>query len=182
MRRAVAGTHRTAAVAVLLLSLGATACGNNDAVAVNGMDPELVVGIYDPTALTFDVEGSTFGVYDLLAGFADDDVPPQLVLANNGAAQLAYLDPQTGFLVTGLGSYAMLENGVRLSFNSAADPGKLLLPRTLDLTYDDTDGTLSFSQVIQVPLNRLVALAPELDGEPLADPVGGLLTAVFTPR
>ncbi|MFO7894719.1 MAG: hypothetical protein R6U63_13370 [Longimicrobiales bacterium] len=184
MRRVADRYGRTTTLAaLLLLAIAAGACGEDeDLTDVNLLDSELVVGTYDPTTLTFDVAGQTFGEYDLLAGFADDDIPPQLVLANNGTAQLAFLDPETGILVPGNGSYTMLEDGVRITFNSAGDPGTLLLPQTLDLTFDDADGTLTFSSEIQAQLDRLVTLAPELEGEPLSDPVGGLLTAVFTPR
>ncbi len=167
---------------LLLLAFGVAACGGDDPVDVNTLDPELVVGTYDPTILTFDVAGQTFGVYDLLTGFQTDEIPPLLVLSNNGTAQLVFLDPVTNQFRIGDGTYTMLEDGVRIAFENASDPLTMLLPRTLDLTYDATEGTLSLSEEIQAPLDRLVTLAPTLDGEPLSDPVGGLLEVVFTPR
>lgn len=183
MNRAVAGTHAKATIlSLLLLAFGVAACGKDDPVDVNTLDSELVVGTYDPTTLTFDVAGQTFGEYDLLAGFQTDEIPPLLVLSSNGGAQLVFLDPVTNQFRIGDGTYTMLEDGLRVSFNNSSDPLTMLLPQSLELTYDAADGTLSLSQEIQAPLDRLVTLASDLDGEPLSDPVGGLLTVVFTPR
>lgn len=169
------------ALALTLVAVVA-GCGDDGTTDVDLLDAEKVVGTYDPTTLTFDVTGPTFGEYDLLAGFQDDDIPPQLVIANNGTAQLAFLDPETGVLTTGNGSYTMLEDGVSIAFDNASDPETLLLPQTLDLVYDEETSELTFADTIQAPLSRLVTLAPELQDEPLSDPVGGLLDVVFTPR
>jgi hypothetical protein len=175
------GGRTVGAALALALMVGAAACGGDDDITdLNLLDPELVVGTYDPTTLTFDVAGQTFGEYDLLAGLQTDEVPPLLVISNDGVAQLVFLDPATGRFEIGEGSYTMLEDGVRIAFASAGAPGRLLLPQTLDLVYDS--GQLSFTGEIQAPLDRLVSLVPELDGEPLSDPVGGVLSVVFTPR
>lgn len=167
----------------LVLAVGVVACGDDPLAGPNPdlLDRELVVGIYDPTTLSFDVAGPTFGEYDVLAGIPIEE-PPRLILASDGVAQLVFLNPSTGRLETGEGGYGMLEDGVRISFVAADVPGRLLLPQTLDLLYDETSGELSFSAEIQVPLARLVDLVPELADEPLSDPVGGVLTAEFTPR
>lgn len=168
----------------LVLGLLAAACGDDPLTGPNPdlLDPELVVGTYDPTTLSFDVAGPTFGEFDLLTGLQTEEVPPLLVISSDGVAQLVFLNPTTGRFEIGEGSYTMLEDGVRIAFVAADAPGRLLLPRTLDLLYDETASELSFSAEIQAPLDRLVALAPDLAGEPLSDPVGGVLTAVFTPR
>ena len=105
-----------------------------------------------------------------------------MIISSDGVAQLVFLDPSTGRLETGEGSVRMLADGVRIVFVTAMIPGRLLLPQTLDLLYDETSGQLSYTAETQVPLNRLVALVPELADEPLSDPVGGVLTAEFTPR
>jgi hypothetical protein len=185
MSRGIARKYGIAARAalVLLLAVGAAACGDDDdPTDVNALDAELVVGTYDPTTLTFDVAGQTFGEYDLLAGFQTDEIPPLLVISTDGAAQLVFLDPVTNQFRIGDGTYTMLEDGVRIAFDNASEPLTMLLPQTLDLTYDATTGVLDYSSDIQAPLTRLVELVPELDGEPLSDPVGGVLTVEFTPR
>lgn len=174
--------RRLAATALLLLAAGVGACGDEEITDLDLLDPELVVGTYDPTTLTFDVAGQTFGEYNLLEGLQTDEVPPLLVISNDGVAQLVFLDPATGRFQIGEGSYTMLENGVQIAFASGDAPGRILLPQTLDLVYDSESGELGFSDEIQAPLGRLVDLVPELDGEPLSDPVGGLLSVVFTPR
>ncbi|MGK7311463.1 MAG: hypothetical protein ACN0LA_04430 [Candidatus Longimicrobiales bacterium M2_2A_002] len=168
---------------VLALGLLAGACGGDPFAesGVDPLDPTLVIGTYDPTTLSFDVEGSTFGEYDLLAALPDTE-PPRLIISSDGVAQLVFLDPGTGRLETGEGSVRMLADGVRIAFVTADVPGRLLLPQTLSLLYDETSGTLSYTAETRVPLNRLVALAPELTDEPLSDPVGGVLTVEFTPR
>lgn len=181
MRRTRSGTLLRFA-AVLALTGVVAGCGDDGTTDVDLLDAGNVVGTYDPTTLTFDVAGQTFGEYDLLAGFQDDDIPPQLVIANNGTAQLAFLDPETGVLTTGNGSYTMLEDGVSIEFENASDPETLLLPQTLELVYNEETGQLTFADTIQAPLSRLVTLAPELQDEPLSDPVGGELDLVFTPR
>ena len=184
LRRRPGASHRWLG-AGLALAIGVLvgACGG-DPFAESGVDPldaALVIGTYDPTTLSFDVEGSTFGEYDLLAALPDEE-PPRLIISSDGVAQLVFLDPGTGRLETGEGSVRMLADGVRIAFVTADVPGRLLLPQTLSLLYDETSGSLSYTAETQVPLNRLVALAPELTDEPLSDPVGGVLTVEFTPR
>lgn len=176
------GTGLLRAALGLILVGGLAACGDDDPVDLNLLDVELVVGTYDPTTLTFDVAGPTFGEYDLLAGLQTDEVPPLLVISADGVAQLVFLNPSSGRFEIGEGSYVMLEDGVRIAFVSSSAPGRLLLPQTLDLVYNETSGVLSFSGEIQAPLARLVTLVPALDGEPLSDPVGGVLAVEFTPR
>jgi hypothetical protein len=128
------------------------------------------------------VAGQTFGEYDLLAGLPTQQNPPRLVVARDGTVQLVFEDPSTGQFTISNGTYELTEVGVRISFESAAGPGTLLLPQVLDLVLDMDTGQLRYSAETQASLSRLVSLVPALDGEPLANPVNGLLTAVFTPR
>ena len=165
------------------LAVGITACdGAGDIINPNLLDQSLVVGTYDFEALEFDVAGSTFGSYDILTALNLDPTTHFLVIANDGTAQLAFQNPNTGALDPANGTYEMLENGLRISFENAGQPGVLLIPQILDLIYDSETGSLTFIGDVAVPLDRLVSLVPELDGEPLNDPVPGSLTVVFTPR
>jgi hypothetical protein len=169
-------------VGALLVVLSLVGCGDDDLTGSNTLDPDLVRGTYDPTTLSFDVAGSVFGEYDILAALDRDPSTHFLVLSNDGTAQLAFLNPTSGQLEPANGTYRMLEDGVRIEFNNAGQPGLLLLPQILELTYDEETGTLTNRSEVAVGLARLISLVPELDGEPLSDPVPGVLAVVFTPR
>ena len=169
-------------VAAVLLLAAAAACGDDDPVDVDLLDPELVVGKYDYRTLAFDIEGPTFGSYDILRVLSLDPATHFLVIVDDGTAQLVFEHPTNGTLQPANGSYRMLPDGVRIEFRNPGQPGVLLIPQVLDLVYDEATGELSFIEEVSVPLSRLETLFPALAEEPLADPVPGTLTVVFEPR
>jgi hypothetical protein len=181
IEKAGSSRRRAALALALITAAGAAACGDDPA-EPSTVELDLVVGTYDPTTLTFDVTGPTFGEYDLLAGLPTQQNPPRLVVARDGTIQLVFEDPSTGQFTISNGTYELTGEGIQISFESAAGPGTLLLPQVLDLTLDMDTGQLRYSADTQATLSRLVTLVPDLAGEPLANPVSGLLTAVFTPR
>jgi hypothetical protein len=176
---------RRLAVGALTLALaaGAGACGDDDdPVGPDLLDEDLVVGTYNYETLSFDVAGQTFGAYDLLQSLNLEPSSHFLVIANDGTAQLAFQNPETGALQVANASYDMTEDGVRIRFQNSTLPAQLLIPQTVELRYNVESKRLSFVDDLSVSLARLVELAPELEGEPLDDPVPGTLTVVFTPR
>ena len=172
---------------VLLLAAGLggglAGCDDDDPTDLEDLlDQELVVGTYDYQTLAFDVSGQTFGEYDLLDATQLDPSTHFLIIANDGTVDLAFQDPASGGLEIAGGDYEMLEDGLRITFDNAGLPGRLLIPQTLELTYDDESGELSFVGDVPAARTRLVELVPELEDEPLGDPVPGSLTVVFEPR
>lgn len=164
-----------AALAVLAPAL--SACGGDDPTEP-GIDPELVAGIYTPTVLGFDPQGSLQEV-NLLDGIGQEIVP-FLSVATNRSFQFLFIDNQTKEVVVASGTYETLTGGIRLTFKNATDARRLLLPTTLDLSFDELAGTLSFTGDVSAPRARLFELVPEWANEPLADPVPGTLTVEFT--
>lgn len=168
--------------ALLLTALIAVAaCGGDEDVFGPGLEIEPIAGVYDVTRLTFDVSGS-LGEEDILARM-DDAIPPQIVVSLNGTVQLVYMDPETGRFEAPEGTVAALQGGgIRITFDTAEGPRRLLLPRRLDFTFDQTDGTLSFTGDVDAPLSRLIQLVPEFAEEQLRDPVRGRLDVELTRR
>lgn len=164
-----------AALAVILPGLAA--CGGDDPTEP-GLDPELVAGIYTPTTLSFDPQGSLPEV-NLLDGIGQEIVP-FLSIATNRSFQFLFIDNQTKEVVVAGGTYETLADGIRLRFQSASDARRLLLPTELDLTFAELAGTLSFSGEVAAPRSRLFELVPDWAQEPLADPVPGTLAVEFT--
>ncbi len=183
MTRAVAGRFRppTALAALLLLAMGAGACGDDDdPTDVDTIDLEEVVGIYDPTALEFDPQGSApaADVLPLIQG-----TQPQLVISQTGVFQIAFLDPVTNLIETPGGSVEPTEAGVRLVFSEQAAADRLLLPRTVELEWDAAAGILSFSGAAEVSRTRLLELFPDLYAdEQFFDPTPGWLEVTFELR
>ncbi|MEJ2218220.1 MAG: hypothetical protein P8099_16550 [Gemmatimonadota bacterium] len=165
-------------VAVAALAAAATACGSRSTTTGPTLDPTLVEGFYTPTVLSFDPQGS-LPVANLLDAIGQE-VEPYLFIGTDRRFRFLFVDKQTGLPTLAEGSFRMLEDGIRLSFNKASDAAILLLPQNLDLTFDQTAGTLSFSGSIQVPRSRLFELVPDWQNEPLTDPVPGTLTVEFT--
>lgn len=140
-----------------------------------------VAGLYDVTELTFDPQGS-LEPQDILPRL-DAGLLPQLVLSRtSGTAQLSFRDPDTGLLDDVTATYTLLQNGVRLNF-PAADTvaSKLLFPgvMTFTLTGEGDDLTLTYDASVGVPLAELRSLVPELEDEPLSNPVPGQLRVSF---
>lgn len=163
-----------------LLSLTAlTACGDNTSTTGPTLDPSVVAGIYTPTVLSFDPQGS-LPVANLLEAIGQQ-IQPYLSVATDGSFVFFFLDGQTMKPVSASGSYETLESGIRLKFDKTSDAeALLLLPKELDLTFDQNAGTLSFSGSVQASRARLFQLVPDWQNEPLADPVPGLLSVQFT--
>ncbi len=167
------------ALAPLALALAVSAC-DDDGPTGPGLTLEAVAGIYDPTELTFDPQGSP-EAGDVLAQI--QATQPQLVISHTGGFQIAFLDPVTGFIRTPGGVAEPTTDGVRLVFANQADADLLLLPRTLVLTHDETEGTLTFSGSLTVPRARLLELFPEQYAEEaFQDPTPGTLIATFELR
>ena len=168
-----------AALVAVPLVLGVVAC-DDDGPSGPRLTLEAVAGLYDPTELTFDPQGSA-GAGDVLAQI--QATQPQLVISTTGGFQIAFLDPVTGFIRTPGGIAEPTQEGVRLVFNNQSDADLLLLPRTLDLVHDEVAGTLTFSGAVSVPRSRLMALFPEQYAEEaFQDPTPGTLIVTFELR
>ncbi|HUG39468.1 MAG TPA: hypothetical protein VMM12_03230 [Longimicrobiales bacterium] len=163
----------------LPVALAVWGCGD-DGPTGPGLTLEAVAGVYDPTELTFDPQGSP-PPGDVLAQI--QATQPQLVISVTGGFQIAFLDPVTGFIRTPGGIADPTADGVRLAFNNQADADLLLLPRTLVLTFHEDTGTLTFSGSVSVPRSRLLSLFPDLYGsEAFQDPTPGTLIVTFERR
>ncbi|MBW3553619.1 MAG: hypothetical protein KY466_08915 [Gemmatimonadetes bacterium] len=168
------------ALALLMpLALGVAAC-DDDGPTGPSLTLDAVAGIYDPTELTFDPQGSP-PPGDVLSQI--QATQPQLVISATGGFQIAFLDPVTGFIRTPGGLAERTEDGVRLVFSNQTDADLLLLPRTLLLTFDEDTGTLTFGGALSVPRARLLSLFPDLyGGEAFQDPTPGTLIVTFERR
>lgn len=162
----------------LLFLAALTACGSNKSTTGPTLDPALVEGLYAPTALSFDPQGS-LPVVSLLDSISQQ-IQPELWVGTKGGFEFLFFNSQSRLPDVANGTYSMLENGVRLNFQNLSDAEKLLLPQQLDLTFDQNAGTLSFNGTIQAPRTRLFQLVPEWQNEPLTDPVPGTLVVEFT--
>lgn len=163
----------------LPLALAVAACDGDGATGPS-LTLEAVAGLYDPTELTFDPQGSP-EAGDVLAQI--QATQPQLVISHTGGFQIAFLDPVTGFIRTPGGVAEPTSDGVRLVFTNQSDADLLLLPRTFVLTHDETEGTLTFSGSVTVPRSRLLQLFPEQYAEEaFQDPTPGTLIATFEVR
>ncbi|HUH11774.1 MAG TPA: hypothetical protein VMK65_01635 [Longimicrobiales bacterium] len=166
-------------LAVALFAL--VGCDGDSGTTPDTLTRAEVAGLYTVTELTFDPQGS-LEVQDLLPRL-DAGLLPQLVLSRTTAsAQLSFRDPDTGLLDNVAATYTLLQNGVRVAF-PATDTvaSKLLFPlaMTFTLAEGEADPTLHFDQNVSVSLARLRALVPELQDEPLSDPVPGQLRVTF---
>lgn len=173
-------TSRLCALALVMpLVMGVAAC-DDDGPTGTSLTLDAVAGIYDPTELTFDPQGSP-PPGDVLAQI--QATQPQLVISATGGFQIAFLDPVTGFIRTPGGLAERTQDGVRLVFNNQADADLLLLPRTLLLAFEEDTGTLTFSGAVSVPEARLLQLFPQLYGdEAFQDPTPGTLIVTFERR
>lgn len=170
------------AVLALVMGVGLAACGDDD--GTGPRQPDLtraeVAGQYEMTALSFDPPGS-LGPADILERLEQQDVPTRLVVsATKDSLQLIFEDPVDGLIRPVPGGYRLGDTGISATFSSAAEPAKLLLPRTLSLTYSEEPGTLSFTGSVTAQTERLFELVPEWSEEPWTSTVNGQLQVVFT--
>jgi hypothetical protein len=170
-RRAL-GQH---AVAILLLG-GLSAC--EDAPTEPILEVEAVSGIYSMTVLRFDPDGSLP---------ENNLLPPtvnaaQLNLTAAGQAQVVWVNPATGLVVTVSGTYETTTSGVRIQFAEGAPYAQLLLSREMSFTYSGDAEVLTFDGASPDGVNRarLFELAPTLASEQLHDPTPGRLRITFT--
>jgi len=169
--------RRLSRLSFLVIAAAAAACGSKSPTGPT-IDTSLVAGIYTPTVLSFDPQGSLPSV-NLLDAIGQE-IQPYLSVGTDGRFFFLFIDNQTKVPLLADGSYKALENGIRLSFNDASQAEMLLLPKQIDLTFDQNAGTLSFSGDVQASRTRLFHLVPDWQNEPLADPVPGALTVEFT--
>jgi hypothetical protein len=174
-RNTVRRNRLFAACAIIFL----TACGDtSNPIQVVDVD---VRGTYDLTALKFDPQG-VLGEVDLKSRITGSI--PRLVLAANGQAQLAFVDPETGLITLSNATYTVSNGGnsIRLDFGTANTLyTKTFLSRTMTFAYSSTTHSLTFSASSPdgVSRARLVQLVPEWGNEQLLDPVPGTLTITF---
>jgi hypothetical protein len=154
------------------------ACGDtSDPIQIIDVD---VRGSYDLTVLKFDPQGVLPEV-DLKTRVTG--TIPRLTLANDGQAQLVFVDPETGLVTVSNATYDVTNAGdVRIDFGSAATLySKVLLSRTMTFDYTTETRTLAFAAASPdgVTRARLLQLVPEWQNEQLLDPVPGTLTVTF---
>lgn len=167
------------AAAMVLVALTLTACGDDDPLEPT-LDLDEMAGIYDPSIMQFDPQGSPPPA-DILAQI--QETQPQLVISPLGGFQIAFLDPATGYIRTPGGVAEPTATGVDLVFNNQSDADLLLLPRRLTLEFVPEQGALRFQGDVSVPESRLLQLFPDLYGdEAFQDPTPGQLTVSFAIR
>lgn len=152
-------------------------CGDDSTSPPPTTDLEAVAGLYDPVEITFDPQGSPppANVLKVIS-----EVEPRLNVDLVGSFQVPHRDPETGRFHTIEGTTQPTAEGIRLVFATQADADLLLFPRTLDLTFDEDAGTLTFDGNVSVPRNRLLALFPEeYADEAFQNPTPGTLTVRF---
>lgn len=181
MRAIRSGFRRAAGVAVAVLAVGIGAC-DEESPLEPVLDLELMAGIYDPTTLTFDPQGSA-PLADVLP-VIQTTLDPQLnVSAVTETFQIFYYDPTTQRVETLEGGVEATATGLRMTFTSQQDANQLLLPTTLELEFDEQRGVLSFQGNASVSRQRLLQLFPErYADEQLFDPTPGTLTVQFNER
>lgn len=167
---------RSAVLAVALLLVAG--CGG-DAVAPN-LDRSDVAGSYLLEALAFDPDGSTPSVDVHAALVAAGGSPGVLTLLADGRMQFLWDDPESELVRLADGTFRTTPTGVELRFASGSRVGDLLLPLRVVVDRAGNGDLVLDAPGVRVPLDRLVAFAPELAGEPLVDPVPGRLTGRFS--
>lgn len=174
-------THRLAVLTMAAaLALGPVACDDDD--GTGPRPPALsradVAGQYEMVALSFDPQG-ILPQENLLDDLDDVSVPELVVSSTEDSLQLVFRDPEGGLVRTEPGSYDLGDTGIAVRFRTASEPGKLLLPRNIPLTYSEEEGDLSFSGQIQADTTRLFQLVEEWSGEPVSNPLPGVLQVIF---
>ena len=158
------------------------ACGDDDPSRPD--DPDLtraeVAGQYEMTALTFDPQGSSLALVDLLERLDAANLPELIISSNEDSLQLVFRDPVGGLARIVPGGYDLNDTSIDVELANATDPAKLLLPRNMELFYDEDDETLRFVGAVSADTARLFDLVPEWSGEPVTNPLPGTLSVTFT--
>ncbi len=151
-------------------------CGD-DGSGVTGLDIADLVGTYSLTKLSFDPQGS-LPEADVLAALG---TVPELIVTANNQAQIVYRDPISGLFKTVSASTKARTTTLRLSFGGSSGYSDLLLPRTLELSFSEASGVLSFDDESPDGARReqLVRLIPAWETEQLLDPAPGRLRVTF---
>jgi hypothetical protein len=164
---------------ILVLAAGFSTlvgCGG-DGSSVTGLDVQDLVGTYSLTSLAFDPQG-LLPEADLLAPLG---ASPELIVTANKQAQIVYQEPISGFFTTILATAKTTSTGLKLTFAGNSVYADLALSRTMEFTFVDANGTLSFDGDAPDGVRRqtLTRLIPAWAGEQLFDPVPGLLRVIF---
>lgn len=156
--------------------LFAAGCGG-DGSSVTGLQLETVVGTYSLTELFFDPQGA-LPETDILEALG---TAPELRVTANKEAQIVYQDPVTGFFTTISAAAKTTQTALRLTFAGNSVYADLLLSRTMDFSFSEASGTLSFNDdsASGVRRQKLIRLVPALESEQLFDPVPGRLRVTF---
>lgn len=151
-------------------------CGG-DKSSVTGLDMEDLAGTYSLIRLSFDPQGA-LPETDILAALGTS---PDLIVTTNYQAQIIYQDPISGLFTTISATTKTTKTGLRLSFAGNSAYADLLLSRTMELTFSEAAGTLSFDDESPdgVRRQRLTRLIQVWEGEQLFDPVPGRLRVTF---
>lgn len=157
------------------------ACGDDDPNRPD--DPDLtradVAGQYEMTELSFDPQGS-LPEMDLLARLDNSDLPDLRLYSTQDSVQLVFIDPEDDVALRIVpGTYELGDEDVTIELQSSLDASRLLLPAALRYGFDASSETLSFTGTIQADTTRLFALVPEWSGEPVTNPLPGILSVRF---
>jgi hypothetical protein len=155
------------------------ACGDDDPSGPDEPDltREDVAGEYTLVTLSFDPSGS-LPAANLLDRIDFAEVPSLIVAANEDSLQLVFrVNGELLRIVPG--GYDLRDDGITAELQNALVPAEILMPRTLLYDYNELQGTLRFSGAMSADTTRLFELVPEWSGEPVTDPLPGVLTVVF---
>ena len=156
------------------------ACGDDDPSRPD--DPDLtradVAGQYEMTQLTFDPQGS-LPVVNLLERLDSANLPELVIASNEDSLQLLFRDPVGGLARIVPGGYDLNDTSIDVALANSTDPAKLLIPRDIELFFDEDDETLMFVGAVPADTTRLFDLVPEWSGEPVTNPLPGILSVTF---
>ena len=166
--------------ALVAMTVVLGACGDDDDPS-GPDDPDLtradVAGEYELVTLSFDPVGS-LPAANLLQRIDFAEVPSLIVAANEDSLQLVFrINGELLRIVPG--GYDLDDEGLTAELSTAVTPAEILMPRTIDYTFDEDDETLHFQGSMAADTARLFELVPEWSGEPVTDPLPGILTVTF---
>jgi hypothetical protein len=144
---------------------------------VTGLQLETVVGTYSLTELFFDPQGA-LPETDIRAALG---TAPELRVTANNEAQIVFQDPVSGFFTTISATAKTTKTALRLTFAGNSVYADLLMSRTMDFSFSEASGILSFNDESAngVRRQKLIRLIPALEEEQLLDPVPGRLRVTF---